>query len=66
LKPAEEGDGVILRLYEPAGRLGSLALDLPSGWKASQPLNIREEPMERKGPADIMPFEIRTWKRQKA
>ncbi|MBY5355167.1 alpha-mannosidase [Rhizobium leguminosarum] len=64
LKPAEEGDGLILRLYEPAGRRGSLALSLPSGWAASQPLNILEEPMERKGPADIMPFEIRTWKLQ--
>ncbi|MGO7161240.1 alpha-mannosidase [Rhizobium johnstonii] len=62
LKPAEEGDGLILRLYEPAGRRGKLALNLPSGWTASQPLNILEEPMERKGPADIMPFEIRTWK----
>ncbi|MGR9234903.1 alpha-mannosidase [Rhizobium leguminosarum] len=62
LKPAEEGDGLILRLYEPAGRRGNLSLGLPSGWAASQPLNILEEPMERKGPADIMPFEIRTWK----
>ncbi len=41
---------------------GNLSLGLPSGWAASQPLNILEEPMERKGPADIMPFEIRTWK----
>ncbi|NKK97117.1 alpha-mannosidase [Rhizobium leguminosarum bv. viciae] len=64
LKPAEEGEGLILRLYEPAGRRGSLSLNLPSGWAASQPLNILEEPMERKGPADIMPFEIRTWKLQ--
>ncbi|MGO7546642.1 alpha-mannosidase [Rhizobium leguminosarum] len=66
LKPAEEGDGLILRLYEPAGRRGRLALGLPSGWAASQPLNILEEPMERKGPADIMPFEIRTWKLETA
>lgn len=65
LKPAEEGDGLILRLYEPAGRRGRLSLALPSGWSASQPLNILEEPMERKGPAEIMPFEIRTWKLQR-
>ncbi|MGO7203179.1 nitroreductase family protein, partial [Rhizobium ruizarguesonis] len=26
-----------------------VALSLPSGWKVSQPLNILEEPMERKG-----------------
>ncbi|OWV81720.1 alpha-mannosidase [Rhizobium sp. R634] len=65
LKPAEEGDGLILRLYEPAGRRGRLSLSLPSGWSASQPLNILEEPMERQGPADIMPFEIRTWRLRK-
>jgi alpha-mannosidase len=66
LKPAEEGEGLILRLYEPAGRRGGLSLTLPSGWNASGALNILEEPIERTGPADIMPFEIRTWKLQKA
>ncbi|GAC1044713.1 alpha-mannosidase [Rhizobium sp. No.120] len=66
LKLAEEGEGLILRLYEPAGRRGRLSLTLPSGWQASGPLNILEEPMERSGSADIMPFEIRTWKLQRA
>ena len=65
LKPAEEGDGLILRLYEPAGRRGRLSLALPSGWHASGALNILEEPIERAGPADIMPFEIRTWRLQR-
>lgn len=64
LKPAEEGEGLILRLYEPAGRRGPLSLTLPSGWQASGALNILEEPIERAGPADIMPFEIRTWRLQ--
>ncbi len=62
LKPAEEGDGLVLRLYEPAGRRGKLFVNLSSGWNLSQPLNILEEPMQRTGSADIMPFEIRTWK----
>lgn len=66
LKPAEEGTGLVLRLYEPAGRRGSLSLTLPPGWKASGALNILEEPMERAGPADIMPFEIRTFGLKKA
>lgn len=65
LKPAEEGEGLILRLYEPAGGRGRLSLTLPSAWKASGALNILEEPIERAGPADIMPFEIRTWRLQK-
>jgi alpha-mannosidase len=66
LKPTEEGEGLVLRLYEPAGRRGGLSLTPPSGWRASGPLNILEEPMERAGPADIMPFEIRTWKLQRS
>jgi alpha-mannosidase len=64
LKPTEEGKGLILRIYEPAGRRGRLSLTLPSGWQASGALNILEEPIERVGPADIMPFEIRTWRLQ--
>jgi alpha-mannosidase len=62
LKRAEDGDGLILRLYEPAGRRGDLALQLTNGWKPSGALNILEEPMQRHGQAEIMPFEIRTWK----
>ncbi|WP_454855807.1 alpha-mannosidase [Rhizobium binxianense] len=62
LKPAEEGEGLILRLYEPAGRRGGLSLSLPSGWSSSGPLDILEEPLERRAPQDIMPFEVRTWK----
>jgi alpha-mannosidase len=65
LKSAEEGDGLVLRLYEPAGRRGDLVLKVPHGWKPSGALNILEEPMQRQGPAEIMPFEIRTWKLQK-
>lgn len=66
LKPAEEGEGLVLRLYEPAGRRGRLSLNLAPGWKASGSLNILEEPIEREGPADIMPFEIRTWRLQRS
>lgn len=62
LKPAEEGDGLVLRLYEPAGRRGDLTVAPPAGWALSGPLDILEEPLERKGPQAIMPFEVRTWK----
>ena len=34
LKPAESGDGYVLRMSEAAGRRGSLALDVPAGRKA--------------------------------
>lgn len=66
LKPAEEGEGLVLRLYEPCGRRGRLQLNLPAAWQASDALNILEEPIKRAGSADIMPFEIRTWKLTKA
>ena len=33
LKPAEDGDGLILRVYEPAGARGRFALRLPEGWR---------------------------------
>jgi alpha-mannosidase len=62
LKGAEEGKGVILRVYEPAGGRGSLAVGAASGWKVSEPLNVMEEPWKREGSADIMPFEVRSWR----
>jgi alpha-mannosidase len=34
LKPAEDGAGLILRVYEAAGARGSLNLSLPPGWRA--------------------------------
>jgi alpha-mannosidase len=66
LKQAEEGEGIVLRLYEPAGRRGGLEISLPAGWALSEPLGILEEPLERTGPQEIMPFEVRTWKLKRA
>lgn len=62
LKPAEEGEGLILRVYEPVGRRGNFALKLAPGWEASGPLSILEEPMERGPGADLRPFEVRSWR----
>jgi len=62
LKPAENGDGLILRLYEPAGRRGDLDLELPKGWSASGTVNLLEERMARERPHALMPFEIRSWR----
>jgi alpha-mannosidase len=62
LKPAEDGNGLILRVYEPSGRRGDFALTPPQGWAVSGPLSILEEPMERgEGPA-LKPFEVRSWR----
>lgn len=62
IKSAEEGEGLILRLYEPAGRRGALAIRPPVGWRLGEAVNLMEEPAERAAGQDIMPFEVRSWK----
>ena len=62
LKPAEDGNGLILRLYEPAGRRGDLKLTLADGWHAAGAVTILEEPMERGPGAELRPFEVRSWR----
>jgi alpha-mannosidase len=60
LKGAEDGKGLVLRIYEPAGRRGAFAIDAP-GWTAS-PVTILEEPQARYALPDLMPFEVRSWR----
>ncbi|MBN9315546.1 MAG: alpha-mannosidase [Devosia sp.] len=62
LKPAEDGNGLILRVYEPSGRRGDFAVKAPDGWSVSGPLSILEEPMERGEGAELRPFEVRSWR----
>ena len=65
IKPAEAGDGLILRVWEPAGRRGDFGLRVPDGWTVSGPLSILEEPMD--GPArGLKPFEVKSWRLSKA
>jgi alpha-mannosidase len=60
LKPAEEGDGLILRVYEPAGGRGAVAV-AADGWQTGEPLNIMEEPLGDAG-SIIPPFAVRSWR----
>ncbi|MAS04675.1 MAG: alpha-mannosidase [Ahrensia sp.] len=62
LKPAENGDGLILRVYEPAGRRGDFGFTLPKGWAASGAVNLMEERIERDGAHALLPFELRSWR----
>lgn len=62
LKPAEDGDGLILRVYEPVGARGPLSIATPPGWRLDGPLNLMEEPFSRSGAHDLMPFEVRSWR----
>jgi alpha-mannosidase len=44
LKKAEDGDGLIVRFYEWAGKSGDVLLKLPEGARSAQPVNLLEEP----------------------
>jgi alpha-mannosidase len=60
LKSAEEGDGIILRVYEPAGARGAVAI-AADGWRTSAPLNVMEEPLAEADDV-VPPFAVRSWR----
>ena len=62
LKPSEDGDGLILRVFEPAGRRGDFSVDLSEGWTAGGPITILEEPMTDVSATGLMPFEVKSWR----
>lgn len=61
IKPAEDGHGLILRAYEPAGRRGGFDLLPPDGWQVEGPLTILEEPSAGKA-GELAPFEVKSWR----
>jgi len=61
LKPAKNGEGLILRVYEPAGARGPLEIDPPKGWIVAGENTLLED--ERAPPSPLIrPFEIRTFR----
>jgi alpha-mannosidase len=62
LKPAEDGKGLVLRVYEPAGRRGDFSVQVPDGWRLSEAVNLLEERFDRGPGAALRPFEIRSWR----
>jgi alpha-mannosidase len=62
LKPAEDGDGLILRVYEPAGARGRFAHRLPEGWRDAGPADLLEQPSAPKAEGWLSPFEVRSWR----
>jgi alpha-mannosidase len=63
LKPAEDGAGLVFRVYEPSGRRGEFAVTT-DGWSATA-VTIMEEPQQRDASLGLMPFEVRSWKLSK-
>ena len=64
LKGAEEGDGLVLRVYEPAGARTDFGFAPPKGWRIVGPVNLMEEPeAERPG---FSAFELRSWRLERA
>jgi alpha-mannosidase len=61
LKPAEDGDGLILRLYEPAGARGAVEITPPPGWRVAGETNLLEDAIDAPGEL-IRPFEVRSWR----
>jgi len=62
VKPAEDGDGLVLRVYEPAGRRGGLTVTAAKGWQIGEAITLMEEPQTRDAGPDILPFEVRSWR----
>jgi len=66
VKPAEDGNGIIIRLYEPYGTSGSVTLSLPAAAKITEttPLEeaIAEPVVSRSLDVAYTPFEIRTFR----
>jgi alpha-mannosidase len=63
-KPAEDGRGLVLRAYEPAGARGTVAMALADGWRLAGEVDLLEEPL---GAADraFTPFQIHSWRIEK-
>lgn len=60
LKPAEDGNGLILRVYEPAGASGSVSVAAAPGWTVGESVTLLEEADGRTDA--VRPFDLRSWR----
>jgi alpha-mannosidase len=62
LKPAEDGPGLVLRVYEPQGARGPLHLRAPAGWRVAGAVDLLERRLDPPIADAIGPFQVRTWR----
>jgi len=62
LKPAEDGDGLILRVYEPSGGRGPVAISPPQGWRLAGEVSLLEDAVAASSDGVIGPFQARSWR----
>lgn len=60
-KVAEDGDDLVLRVYEPRGSRGAVTVGLPEGWRLASELNLLEDEIGEPE-LSISPFQVRSWK----
>ena len=66
-KPAYDGDGYVLRMFERAGKAGEAILTLPQGYRLAYEVDLLEEKMgEASDTLAFKPFQIRSFKLVKA
>jgi alpha-mannosidase len=61
LKVMEDGGGLILRAYEPAGAHGTAEVSLPPGWRVASEVDLLER---ENGEPDysFSPFQVHSWR----
>lgn len=60
LKPVEDGAGLVLRVYEPYGARGPVAVTAPDGWRVGERVDLLERPSA--GGVALRPFEVASWR----
>jgi alpha-mannosidase len=62
LKPAEDGEGILLRLFNPADSAVEESFSLPAGFSQSIQTNLLEEPLEEmQSQMNSITLEFRPW-----
>jgi alpha-mannosidase len=61
LKALEDGGGLLLRIYEPQGARGRIAVQAPAGWRLDRALDLLER--DAGAPAlELGPFAVRSYR----